>query len=189
VPRKSNRPPDDSSRRRKPAEIRARARARGKQGTDRPATELSSRRAKRPPKQQALYDRLDELFAAMSGGTPVAEALRELGHDWRTFSRLCEAEPEVQRGYDAAGDAMIQHWAAEILTISDDNRHDTLVDDRGNERPNTEWINRTKLRVDSRKWLLSKLKPGRFGDRIDVTTDGKEIPYPVVMMPALDPRR
>lgn len=29
-----------------------------------------------------------------------------------------------------------------------------------------EHITRSRLRVDSRKWLLSKLKPGTYGDKI-----------------------
>ena len=35
--------------------------------------------------------------------------------------------------------------------------------------PNQENVQRSKLRVDSRRWLLSKLKPERYGDRLELS--------------------
>jgi hypothetical protein len=34
---------------------------------------------------------------------------------------------------------------------------------------------RSRLRVDTRKWYLSKVMPKKFGDKMDVTTDGKPL--------------
>lgn len=31
-------------------------------------------------------------------------------------------------------------------------------------------VERAKLRIDTRKWVLSKLLPKRYGDRVEVTT-------------------
>lgn len=57
----------------------------------------------------------------------------------------------------------------EILDISDDTSNDTItrIDKDGNEQEicNTEWINRSRLRVDTRKWLAAKLCPRLYGDR------------------------
>lgn len=36
--------------------------------------------------------------------------------------------------------------------------------------------NRSRLRVDTRKWYLSKVLPKKFGDKMDITSDGKPIP-------------
>lgn len=41
-------------------------------------------------------------------------------------------------------------------------------------------VQRDRLRVDTRKWLASKLKPKRYGDKIDMTTNGKELPTPIL---------
>lgn len=58
----------------------------------------------------------------------------------------------------------------EILEISDDSSHDVLVkEDRdGNEYEvcNTEFVQRSRLRVDTRKWIASKLVPRLYGDNI-----------------------
>ena len=35
--------------------------------------------------------------------------------------------------------------------------------------------NRSRLRIDTRKWYLSKVMPKKYGDKIDVTSDGKTI--------------
>ncbi len=36
-----------------------------------------------------------------------------------------------------------------------------------------------RLRVDTRKWMMSKMKPKKYGDKIDMTTNGKDIPQPI----------
>lgn len=59
-------------------------------------------------------------------------------------------------------------WADEIVEISDDGRNDTFIDDNGNERTDNERVARSRLRVDSRKWMLSKMLPKVYGDKLDV---------------------
>jgi len=36
-------------------------------------------------------------------------------------------------------------------------------------------VNRDRLRVDTRKWYVSKVKPKKFGEKLDLTTDGKPL--------------
>lgn len=62
--------------------------------------------------------------------------------------------------------------AEEIKDIADDTSNDTIETEKG-EIPNNEWINRSRLRVDSRKWLLSKLQPKKYGDKLDVNHGGQ----------------
>ena len=59
-------------------------------------------------------------------------------------------------------------WADEIVDISDDGRNDTYIDDNGNERTDNERVARSRLRVDTRKWMLSKMLPKVYGDTLDV---------------------
>ena len=46
-----------------------------------------------------------------------------------------------------------------MLAIADDGLNDNYTDDDGNERTLADVIQRSKLRVDTRKWIASKLKP------------------------------
>lgn len=53
--------------------------------------------------------------------------------------------------------------AEECLEISDEAYNDTMVDENGKELCNTEFIARSRLRVDTRKWLAAKLLPKQYG--------------------------
>ena len=57
-------------------------------------------------------------------------------------------------------------WADEILDIADDGSNDTYVDDRGREKTDFDNVQRSRLRVDTRKWMLSKMLPKLYGDRV-----------------------
>lgn len=76
--------------------------------------------------------------------------------------------PEFAEQYAQAKKVQMDLLAEEIIEISDENGRDTLTDEDGNERINGEWVARSRLRVDSRKWMASKLLPKMYGDK---TTD------------------
>lgn len=107
-----------------------------------------------------------------------------------TLMRICEDDDLPTRGtfhlwvatdapehngiksrYLIARAAGVLDFADEIIAISDDSELDTkTVGKEGEEREvqNTEWISRSKLRVDSRKFLMMKFMPDVFGDRLNV---------------------
>ena|ERR1017187_9119443 len=75
--------------------------------------------------------------------------------------------------YAHAREARGEKMAEEILKIADDGSNDTYViaGDDGNpdqERTNHDVIARSRLRVDSRKWLASKMFPKRYGDKLAI---------------------
>ena len=56
-------------------------------------------------------------------------------------------------------------WLAEeIEEISDDGTNDTYVDDDGKIKTDYDVLGRSRLRVDTRKWIASKLMPKVYGD-------------------------
>ncbi len=65
-----------------------------------------------------------------------------------------------EKGYSVMAD--------EIVDIADDGRNDTYTsdDEDGETRTNHDVIARSRLRVDTRKWLLSKCLPKIYGDRL-----------------------
>jgi hypothetical protein len=71
---------------------------------------------------------------------------------------------EDQEGFRAqyaqARDAQHDHWADEILHIADTPNREVDRD-----------VDHRRLQVDARKWLLSKLAPKKYGDRLDVAGD------------------
>lgn len=37
-----------------------------------------------------------------------------------------------------------------------------------------------KLKADNMKWSMSKMKPKKYGDKLDMTTNGKDLPSPIL---------
>ena len=74
--------------------------------------------------------------------------------------------------------------ADELMDIADDGRNDWM-ERRGSEDAgwvsNGEHIQRSRLRVDTRKWMLSKMLPKLYGDKIEVSgKDGGPVQVAVV---------
>ena len=57
--------------------------------------------------------------------------------------------------------------------IRTENMFDELIEIADTVEP-TE-TNKGRLRVDTRKWYLSKVMPKKYGDKLDITTKGKKI--------------
>lgn len=62
--------------------------------------------------------------------------------------------------------------AEDCLDIADESSEDIKINESGNEVFNSEFAARSRLRVDTRKWLAAKLIPKVYGDRqvIEQTT-------------------
>lgn len=85
---------------------------------------------------------------------------------------------QYTRAKEESADALIE----EMLDIADDGSNDLMTIVKGNssyEIENKEVTNRSRLRVDTRKWIASKLKPKKYGDKLDMTTNGKDLPAPI----------
>ena len=63
----------------------------------------------------------------------------------------------------------------EILSISDKQGQDVIQTENG-EIINHNVINRSRLQIDARKWVLSKMNPKKYGDKTDITTGGDKLP-------------
>lgn len=84
--------------------------------------------------------------------------------------------PEFSDQYAHARALQMEAMAEEILDIADDTSLDTKTIERKDgtevEVQNAEWINRCRLQVDTRKWLMSKLAPKKYGDKIQQEVSG-----------------
>lgn len=88
-----------------------------------------------------------------------------------SFFDLLNENKELTEFYMRARDMQADYLADQILEIADDSSNDTTSfykDGQKFEVENKEWVNRSKLRVEARKWIASKLKPKKYGDKIEV---------------------
>lgn len=89
-----------------------------------------------------------------------------------TFLRWLSERPALQDQYARAREAQADHYADEIVEISDDGSNDWMSRQQGEETVRVvdhEHISRSKLRVDSRKWLMSKLAPKKYGEKLELS--------------------
>lgn len=77
--------------------------------------------------------------------------------------------------YDLAQKIHSEKLFDELLDIADDSSDDRIENAEGRKVANNELVARSRLRVDTRKWYLSKVLPKKFGERIDITTGGEKI--------------
>ena len=73
--------------------------------------------------------------------------------------------------YTHAREIGLDRMADELIEIADDSSRDTTTRTDGSECADTEWINRSRLRVDARKWHTSKISPSKYGDRLMAQLD------------------
>ena len=71
--------------------------------------------------------------------------------------------------YARAKRLQIEVLVDEIIEIADDSSQDNIINKQGQIICNNESINRARLRIDTRKWIASKLAPKIYGDKIDNT--------------------
>lgn len=97
--------------------------------------------------------------------------------DKNQFYKWIRENESFREQYARACEERADHIFEEILEITDDNALDISVDSDGNAKVNGEVVNRSRLKVDARKWMLSKMNPKKYGDKqeIDHTTKGEKI--------------
>ena len=95
----------------------------------------------------------------------------------RTVYRWLEQHEAFRQQYARARESQMEGFLEEILEIADDTSNDTIQTSNG-PRPNMEAVNRARLRIDTRKWIMSKLTPKKYGDRLDITSAGKKVAPP-----------
>ncbi len=90
--------------------------------------------------------------------------------DW--LNKYKDFAYQYARAKEESSDAM----AEEVLDLSDGSVEHAYKSD---PKASSAVVQAVKLQVDTRKWLMSKMKPKKYGDKIDMTTNGKDLPTPI----------
>lgn len=101
--------------------------------------------------------------------------------DWcpslTTVMRWLRENQEFRQQYTLAREDQAEVMADQITDIADDGTNDYVERATRNGTQvlcDTEHINRSRLRVDARKWVASKLLPKKYGDKIQQEHTGKD---------------
>lgn len=131
----------------------------------------------RPTKySNELADRICELISTSNKGL---HSICKENEGFPKFSTIFKWLGEADKqyfidNYARAREAQADFLKDEMFEIADDVSRDTIITVKGEivtELPNTEWISRSKLRVDTRKWVASKLAPKKYGDKQSIDLD------------------
>lgn len=78
--------------------------------------------------------------------------------------------PEFGVKYTAAKQHQIESIVDEMLDIADDTSRDVFVQN-GQHKYDHDHISRTRIKIETRKWLASKLVPRLYGDKLNISAD------------------
>jgi hypothetical protein len=110
------------------------------------------------------------LLSIEEGNSLRATLRREDMPTSTTFYDWIDNDEEKSVQYARACEKRADTIFEEILDISDDASNDFTLADIGDgmqiERFNSEHVQRSRLRVDARKWMLGKMNPKKYGDKI-----------------------
>lgn len=139
--------------------------------------------------QQEIDTIFTHICNEMKKGRSLRSVLRDndMPHSDTFYVWVDSSEAKTVQ-YARARDERADKIFEEMLSIADDSSNDTMyIETKKGEIAveDKEWTNRSRLRIDTRKWMLSKMLPKKYGEKLDVTSDGEKISTPVInMLPA-----
>lgn len=108
----------------------------------------------------------DMVLAGMRSGMSAFKACQVAGVNQSTFNLWLNEDAKLAAEYARAREDLIERMANEVLELSD-------VDVGLQPDGKKDWaaVQKHKLQVDTRKWLLSKLSPKKYGEKLEVSGD------------------
>ena len=116
---------------------------------------------------------IDKICEGISQGLSLRKSVKINSKINRsTFFDWIKENSELANLYARACEERQELLFEDILNIADNNNEDVRMTDDGIEVTNHDAIQRSKLRVDARKWILAKMNPKKFGDKNETTLVG-----------------
>lgn len=115
---------------------------------------------------------MTDMCTRIGGGESVSAICRDGGEypALRTFWGWLAKDKDMLALYEAALQMRAHVFAEELLEIADDSSQDTYMTENG-PRTDPEVAARSKLRVNTRQWIMSRLLPKKYGDSLKLDGD------------------
>ena len=126
---------------------------------------------------QVSIDLVNKVCDEIAQGVTLTEICRRPGMpDIQAVNRAINRSSVLRDRLARARATAAEVMADEIAEIADDGSNDylerTYRDGRVEVKLNDEHVRRSQLRIQTRQWLLSKLLPDRYGDRVQTQLTG-----------------
>jgi hypothetical protein len=128
-------------------------------------------------RQKKTYDKFKQVIKLIENeGISLRKACERVKMGRDVFDSICDEDEKYQNQYARAREKRADMIFEEILQIADSQGEDMGINPiTGEEQINHNVIQRNKLQIDARKWMLGKMQPKKYGDKLDVTTDGDKL--------------
>lgn len=103
--------------------------------------------------------------------------------DKATVFRWLAANESMRDKYALAREAQADSLFDDILSIADDGTNDWMEKNFGEETrwvENGEALRRSQLRIDARKWMAGKLRPKKYGEKLELEHSGEVALTPTI---------
>lgn len=132
----------------------------------------------RPSKYtKMLADKICALVAASPKNSMLAISKREGMPSQSMMYRWLDQHEEFREKYARAKERQADVLVEEMISIADDAAEDWEVRTNRNGEEyialDKDAVQRSRLMIETRKWLAGKLKPKKYGDKLDLKVDGK----------------
>ncbi len=116
--------------------------------------------------EKAMYVAL--VCRSMKDGMTARKAAAMHGILVGTVWDWCHSNPEWQKQYEEAREALYCHWEEDLVEISDTTHEGVIRKQKllGDEIETRDMTEHRRLRVSTRQWLLARLKPKKYGDKV-----------------------
>jgi hypothetical protein len=118
----------------------------------------------KPVGRPSMYTKIiaDEFLAKLETGMSIVAICKEDGMPRReTIYEWLAKKPDFKALYEKAKGDGVERLMDELLEIVDDQENNTKED-----------VARARLRMDARKWVICKLAPKKYGNKLTVENDG-----------------
>jgi hypothetical protein len=89
-----------------------------------------------------------------------------------TFYSWIKTNQNLLNRYERALRLRLDVWAEQIIDIADNGNLDAVLDRFGNIQIVGESVQRSRVKIDTRKWLMAKLNPVKYGDKVNYEVTG-----------------
>lgn len=92
-----------------------------------------------------------------------------------TFYNWLNDNPERIELYKRATEIRADNIFDDMLELADDGSKDYYYDVNGNGQQSMVAVNRSRLQLDTRKWVLGRMNPKKYSEKLDITSGGDKL--------------
>ena len=125
-------------------------------------------------KQCEVFFKVIDLIEEGNSVRKIFENNPDIGVCRATFKKWIRLNDDCVAHYARATSERADILFDEMIELADKQDKDVQIID-GKEQVNHNIIHRNRLQIDTRKWILSKMNPKKYGEKLDITSKDEKL--------------